>query len=90
MSEAMTPIPGWTEMTEEQSTALEQFFTYHQPGEQEKAKYAAINEAALHLARTIMGCCPSSPDRSAAIRLVREARMTANAAIATRGAKLPY
>jgi len=59
-------------------------FTYHD----DPAKvphYQAVNEAAKEFFRTIQEHCPASPDRSAAFRMVREARMTANAAIALDG-----
>ena len=61
-------------------------FTYHPPTEADKVNYTVINDAALGLARAIVRCTPKSADQSAAIRLVREARMTANAAIACKGA----
>ena len=73
-----------------ENDVLEAFFTYHAPTDADKVKYNAINEAALNLAKVVLAQCPQGPDRSAAIRQVREARMTANAAIACRGAKLPY
>ena len=61
---------------------LDRWFTYHptQPGQLER--YQAINASAREFARVICECTPESADQSAAIRLVREARMTANAAIA--------
>lgn len=77
-------------ITDEEGAALEAFFTYHAPTDEDKAKYDEINKAALAFAATVMGLCPKGPDRSAAVRMIREARMTANAAIACRGAKLPY
>ena len=77
-------------LTDEESAALTAFFTYHPPTPLNVAQYAAINKAALHFATVVMEQCPKCPDRSAAVRLIREARMTANAGIATRGAKLPY
>lgn len=65
---------------------LENFFTYHPPTNDDVIRYETINVAALHLARTIHRMCPAGSDRTAAVRLVREARMTANAAIACKGA----
>lgn len=64
---------------------LESLFTYHSPTEDQIAKYADLRSAALDFARVIHENVPESPDRSAAIRLVREAVMTANAGIATGG-----
>lgn len=63
--------------------ALTDLFTYHPPTEEQKLAYQEIRDTALLLARTITAQCPPGPDRSAAIRLVREAVMTANASIAT-------
>ena len=63
---------------------IEDMFTYHNDPAKIPA-YAAINEAAKALARAIRDACPVCADPSAAIRLVREARMTANAAIALDG-----
>lgn len=63
---------------------IENWFTYHSdPADLEK--FQAINKAAIDLAKVIRDNTPPSADQSAAIRLVREARMTANAAIACKG-----
>jgi hypothetical protein len=61
------------------------WFTYHNDPA-DVPKFAAINEAAINLAKVIRDNTPSSADQTAAIRLVREARMTANAAVACKGA----
>jgi hypothetical protein len=61
---------------------IDNWFTYHSPTPEQLPKYQAIREAGKHLAKTIMDNTPSSADQSAAIRLVREAVMTANASIA--------
>jgi hypothetical protein len=60
---------------------LERLFTYHAPTDAEKAQMERINRAAKELAWAIYECTPECADQSAAIRKVREARMTANAAI---------
>ena len=60
---------------------IEHLFTYHPPKGGQAGRYAAINEAALSLAKVIIENTPTGADQSAAIRKVREARMTANAAI---------
>jgi len=62
--------------------AIEAMFTYHRPGPEQIDAHNAINEAAKHFAHVINEYCPDCPDKSAAIRLVREARMTASAGIA--------
>ena len=64
---------------------LETLFTYHPPTDIQRAQYGAIRVAALELARVIESNTPAGNDRDAAIRKVREAVMTANAAIATGG-----
>ena len=64
---------------------LESIFTYHAPTGDQPARYKAIREAALNLARVISYNAPAGADRTDAVRKVREAVMTANAAIATGG-----
>ena len=61
---------------------LDNWFMYHSPNVDQIPKYQAIREAAKHLAEVIVNNTPSCADQTAAIRLVREASMTANAAIA--------
>jgi hypothetical protein len=65
-----------------------EFFKYHAPNETTIPKFAAINQAAKNFAEVILANCPGGADRSAAIRLIREARMTANAAISLNGLSL--
>lgn len=61
---------------------IETWFTYHAPKDDQPQRYEAIRAAGKELAKTILACCPSSADRTAALRKVREAVFTANAAIA--------
>jgi len=61
---------------------LDVWFSYHAPTEDQKARYVEIRAAAKSLAQCILANTPNSADQSAAIRKVREAVMTANAAIA--------
>lgn len=65
---------------------LEKVFTYQPPGPEDVVAYKAIRDAALVLARAIQLNTPLCADQSAAIRKVREAVMTANAARALGGA----
>lgn len=65
-----------------------EFFKYHAPNDLTIPKYAAINQAAKNFAEVVLANCPRGADTSAAIRLIREARMTANAAIALNGLSL--
>ena len=69
------------------SAKLENWFTYHdmRNNEQAQVQMANIRIAALELARVIENNSPPSPDQTTAIRKVREAMMTANAAIACGG-----
>jgi hypothetical protein len=64
---------------------IENWFTYHSPNEVQQAAYRAIREAAKSLAYVIVNTTPQCADQSAALRHLREAVMTANAAIACGG-----
>ena len=64
---------------------IQNWFTYHPPSDGDIPKYKEVRNKALDLARTINSCCPDGADKSAAIRKVREAVMTANASIACCG-----
>ena len=62
---------------------LVNWFSYHKPTADQPGQYERLRAAALTFARVIKAECPGeSPDTTAAIRKVREAVMTANAAIA--------
>lgn len=61
---------------------LEDQFTHHAPKDDQLPRYHAIRAAGHALASAILTNCPPGADRSDAIRKVREACMTANAAIA--------
>jgi len=63
----------------------EKVFTYQPATEDTIPKYNAIREQAKVFVQTILDNAPGCADRSAAIRKVREAVMTANAAIALDG-----
>lgn len=78
-----TPIPH---LNTEQENKLELLFTYHPPENDEQIQAdKAIREWGLSLAKVICQYTPKGSDQSAAIRKVREAVMTANAAIALKG-----
>lgn len=64
---------------------IDDVFTYHPPKGDAPQRYAAIREAAKAFARAILENTPSCADQAAAIRHVREAVMTANAAVALDG-----
>ena len=61
---------------------IDNWFTYHAPKPGQQARYIQIREAGRELAAVIVAFTSPGPDQSAAIRKVREAVMTANAAIA--------
>lgn len=60
-------------------------FMHHPPTPEQLPKYAHLREAARVFADTIIEYTPQCADQSAALRHVREAVMTANAAIALDG-----
>lgn len=64
---------------------LPAIFTYHSPIGNQPQLYQALREKALELAQLIVASTPTCADQTAAIRLLREAVMTANAAIALDG-----
>lgn len=61
---------------------IEDVFSYHAPREGQPERYEAIRSKARELAEVVIANCPSSADRTAAIRKLRECVMTANASIA--------
>jgi hypothetical protein len=64
---------------------INNIFTYHAPSAEQLPKYEAIRAKAKELGQVIVDNTPVSADQTAAIRLLREAVMTANAAIALNG-----
>ncbi len=63
----------------------EYVFTHHTPTPDKLVHYDAIHAAAKQFAMVILTNTPASEDQAAALRLLREATMTANAAIALDG-----
>lgn len=64
---------------------IEELFTYHAPDENQLTELNNVRTAAKNLANAIARNTPPSADQSAAIRLLRECVMTANASIILRG-----
>ena len=64
---------------------LADVFTYHAPTGMAPTQLAAVREAGKKLAEVILENTPQCGDQQAAIRHVREAVMTANAAIVLGG-----
>jgi len=67
------------------SAKIEDIFTYHAPVGDDPQKYEKIRNFAKTMAYVILECTPECADQTAAIRLLRESVMTANAAIALKG-----
>ncbi len=61
---------------------IENWFVYHAPKGNQSERYIRIRNAGKALALEIAECTPGCADQTDAIRKVREAVMTANAAIA--------
>lgn len=76
---------GYAEKERSELDVLREIFTYHAPSPYQHDHYEAIRASALSLAITIYNAVPKCADRTVAIRKVREAVMTANAAIALHG-----
>jgi len=60
-------------------------FEHHTPTPEKLVHYDALHEAARVFAQVILEHTPASEDQSAALRLLREATMTACAAVALDG-----
>jgi hypothetical protein len=69
------------------SNVLEELFTYHAPTGDQPERYKRIRSAAKFLAYVIHNDCAPGPDRTAAVRKISEAVMTANKSIATNNAQ---
>lgn len=70
----MVTVPGTND--------LENWFTYHPPTEDLLPRYKAIRDAALEFAKVVHTNAAAGPDKTVAIRCIREAVMWANASIA--------
>jgi hypothetical protein len=67
------------------SLDLARWFTYHPPTPEDQDRYLVIRSQAMAFAEVVLANTPSSADQTAALRKIREAVMTANAAIACKG-----
>ena len=75
-----------TEVTQEVNDTVTDMFTYHAWTEEQKAAGERVRGVLASAFRAIIANVPPCPDRSAALRKIREARMDANSAI-THGGK---
>jgi hypothetical protein len=80
--EASTPLAS--ESLDPMIEQVVEWFTYHRPTQEQLLIYHELREAAGAFALSIVNLVPPGPDRTAALRKVREAVMTANAGIACR------
>ena len=64
---------------------LDNWFSHHAPPAGQAEKFEAIREAGTAFARVVCDSTPPSAAQTAAVRKIREAVYTANAAIASRG-----
>lgn len=67
---------------------IDQLFTYHPANPSTGPKFETLREAAKYFAKVIVANTPAGADRTAAIRKLREAVMTANAGISLGGLSL--
>lgn len=70
-----------SELTPEVEKEIENAFLYHPWDETKTAKGTKVREALAAAVKVIVAEVPPSPDRSAAIRKLRDARMDCNSAI---------
>lgn len=75
-------------LNDEMQKKLDNWFEYHKPTDGQPELYERLRSAGKQFATVICECTPASADQTAAIRKVREAVMTANAAIACDGEPL--
>jgi hypothetical protein len=64
---------------------INEVFTYHAPDEAQIESLNSVRYHAKVLAHAILNEVPACADQQAALRLLREAVMTANAAIVLKG-----
>lgn len=69
----------------EPDLTIEEVFASHEPDAHQKMRLSDLRDAARKFAKEIVESCPNGPDKSAALRKVREALMTANAGVMLKG-----
>jgi hypothetical protein len=74
-----------TECTEEVASQIDDAFEYHRWDEGKIAQGALVRKALADAVKVIVANVPPSPDRTTAIRKIREARMDCNSAITHSG-----
>lgn len=74
------------ELTPEIERIVDDMFEYHDWSEEQTRRGRNVREVLAHAVKAIVATVPPSPDRTVAIRKLREARMDCNSAI-THGGK---
>jgi hypothetical protein len=72
-------------VTPEVETMVDDMFTYHPWNEENIARGSVVRVALSDAVKAIINNVPPGPDRSTAIRKIREARMDCNSAITHNG-----
>ena len=70
-----------TEVTPEVKASIEDAFKYHPWDADKNQRGEVVRKALADAVEAIVRCAPPCPDRSSAIRKIREARMDTNSAI---------
>lgn len=68
-----------------EASVIDNWFTYHAPTSDQQVAYEKLRSSAKDFAYAINDLVPDSADKTAALRKLREAVMTANQAIACGG-----
>jgi hypothetical protein len=74
-----------TELTTEVGNEIEAMFQYAPWDAEQKARGSAVKEMLVNAFKAIVAFVPPCPDRSAALRKLREVRMDCNSAITHKG-----
>lgn len=82
----MPDLSRVAELNEDVEYTIKDMFLYHSWDEDMVKKGDEVRASLISAVRTIIAAVPPPPDRSAAIRKLREARMDCNSAI-THGGK---
>lgn len=61
---------------------IDNWFTYHPPTEDQRARYESLRENFRMLAKEIVLLTPACPDQTAALRKLRDCSMAVNQTIA--------
>lgn len=81
----MSDLSRATELTPEVSAAVHDMFEYHAWDGGQKEQGNVVRTALINAVMVIIATVPPGPDRSVAIRKIREARMDCNSAITHNG-----